>query len=81
MNYFDNWFKQFAREKPVIPEKPTDETWSRMEIQEKASFELQHKQLSEAKYRHEAATKFLFEVKHLFYNYLSLYKPFHLDCQ
>ncbi|VDD94113.1 unnamed protein product [Enterobius vermicularis] len=61
MNYFDNWFKQFAREKPVIPEKPTDETWSRMEIQEKASFELQHKQLSEAKYRHEAATKFLFE--------------------
>lgn len=61
LNSFDSWFKQFAQELPAIPEKPPEEVWGRMDMQQKASFELQCKRINETRDRHESNTGFLFK--------------------
>ncbi|VDK51759.1 unnamed protein product [Anisakis simplex] len=51
---FNNWFKQLKMTQPETPKSPTKEVWSRMNIHQRAAFEVEQAKVRELQQRHRA---------------------------
>ncbi|VDM45400.1 unnamed protein product [Toxocara canis] len=59
---FNSWFERFKMPKPEMPQPPPKNVWSRMDIQQRAAFEVEQAKASELSERHYSTTDVLREA-------------------
>lgn len=62
LDCFETWYQQFGCEVPEVPEKPLEEEWLRMDIQQKTAFEVRLQKAESLRQRHLANTLFCFQA-------------------